>query len=39
LAGEGLVDARACVRGALRDPGRRVEAALASLQSSSVNIV
>jgi hypothetical protein len=34
-----LVGFRVCLRGALRDTGRRVDAASASLQSASVNIV
>jgi len=34
-----LVISRFCLRGALRDTGRRIDAASASLQSASVNIV
>jgi len=34
-----LVVSRGCLRGALGDTGRRVDAASASLKSASVNIV
>jgi hypothetical protein len=39
FGGAFLVDSRVCLLGAFRDTGRRVDAASASLQSASVNIV